>query len=154
MQETRVRFLGREDPWRRGRLPSPVYWGFPGGSDGKESGCNAGDLGSIPGSGRAPWRREWQPTPVFWPRESHGQSLVGYSPWSRKEWDMTERLNMHALSNCSPALQCSCTAVLASKPSFMPPGSYPECLSFPIPLGPWREGHLLTMTHRKCHQCQ
>ena len=30
------------------------YWGFPGGSDGKEFACNAGDLGSIPGSGRAP----------------------------------------------------------------------------------------------------
>ena len=31
-----------------------VYWGFPGGSEGKESACNAGDLGSIPGSGRSP----------------------------------------------------------------------------------------------------
>ena len=29
-------------------------WGFPGGSVGKESACNAGDLGSIPGSGRSP----------------------------------------------------------------------------------------------------
>ena len=29
-------------------------WGFPGGSDGKESACNAGDLGSIPGLGRSP----------------------------------------------------------------------------------------------------
>ena len=29
-------------------------WGFPGGSDGKESACNAEDLGSIPGSGRSP----------------------------------------------------------------------------------------------------
>ena len=28
-------------------------WGFPGGSDGKESACNAGDLGSIPGLGRS-----------------------------------------------------------------------------------------------------
>ena len=28
--------------------------GFPGGSDGKESACNAGDPGSIPGSGRSP----------------------------------------------------------------------------------------------------
>ena len=28
--------------------------GFPGGSDGKQSDCNAGDLGSIPGSGRSP----------------------------------------------------------------------------------------------------
>jgi len=41
-----------------------------------------------------PWRRAWQPTPVFLPGESHGQrSLVGYSPWSRKELDMTERLS-------------------------------------------------------------
>ena len=31
-----------------------VYVGFPGGSDGKESPCNAGDLGSIPGSGGSP----------------------------------------------------------------------------------------------------
>ena len=30
------------------------YWGFPGGTDGKESACNATDLGSIPGSGRSP----------------------------------------------------------------------------------------------------
>ena len=37
------------------------------------------------------WRRKWQPTPVFLPRKSHGQrSLVGYSPWSLKESDMTE----------------------------------------------------------------
>ena len=33
-------------------------WGFPGGSDSKESTCNSGDLDSIPGSGRSPWRRE------------------------------------------------------------------------------------------------
>ena len=31
-----------------------IYIGFPGGSDGKESGCNAGDLGSIPRLGRSP----------------------------------------------------------------------------------------------------
>ena len=38
-----------------------------------------------------PWRRAWQPTPVFLPGESHGQrSLVGYSPYSCKELDMTE----------------------------------------------------------------
>ena len=36
------------------------------------------------------WRREWQPIPVFLPRESHGQrNLVGYSPWCRKELEMT-----------------------------------------------------------------
>ena len=36
------------------RLPTPVFMGFPGGSDGKESACNAGDLGLIPGLGRSP----------------------------------------------------------------------------------------------------
>ena len=35
-------------------LPIPVFLGFPGGSDSKESACNAGDLGSIPGLGRPP----------------------------------------------------------------------------------------------------
>ena len=54
MQETPVRFLGQEDPLRRDRLPTPVFLGFPGGSDSKESTCNAGDLGSIPGLGRSP----------------------------------------------------------------------------------------------------
>ena len=54
--------------------------GFPGGSNGKESACNAGDLGSIPGSGRSPGRK-WQPTPVLLPGEFHGgRSLVGRSP--------------------------------------------------------------------------
>ena len=45
--------LSREDPWRRDRLPTPVFLGFPHGSAGKESSCNVGDLGSIPGLGRS-----------------------------------------------------------------------------------------------------
>ena len=40
--------------WRRDRLPTPVFLGFPCGSAGKESACNAGDLGSIPVLGRSP----------------------------------------------------------------------------------------------------
>ena len=65
--------------------------GFPGGSDGKASACNVGDPGLIPGSGRSPG-------------EGNGNSLQysclgnpmdrgpleGYSPWDRKESDMTE----------------------------------------------------------------
>ena len=44
-----------------------------------------------------PLEKEWQPTPVFLPGESHGQrSLAGYSPWGRKELDMTEWLT-HAI---------------------------------------------------------
>ena len=64
---------------------------FSGGSSDKESACNAGDPGSIPGSGRFPWRRAWQPTPAFLPGESHGQrSLVGSGPQGCKELDTTE----------------------------------------------------------------
>ena len=44
----------RKIPWRRDRLSIPVFLGFPGGSHGKESACNAGDLGLIPGLGRFP----------------------------------------------------------------------------------------------------
>ena len=54
MQETVVQFLGREDPLERDKLPTPVTLGFPGGSDGKESTCNAGGLGLSPGLGRSP----------------------------------------------------------------------------------------------------
>ena len=44
---------------------------------------------------KIPWRREWLPTPVFLPGELHGQrSLAVYSPWGRKESDMTERLTL------------------------------------------------------------
>ena len=46
-----------------------------GGSPGKESTCNAGDL-SDPWVGNIPWRREWLPTPVFWPGEFHGLYIV------------------------------------------------------------------------------
>ena len=75
MQETPVQFLGQEDPWRRDRLPTPVFLGFPGGSAGKESACNTGDPGSIPGSGRSlekgmatltsilAWRIPWTEAP-------------------------------------------------------------------------------------------
>ena len=71
---------------------SNTLQGFLGGFDGKASVCNAGDQGSILGWGKIPWRRKWQPTPAFLPGKSHGQgSLVGYSPWSCKESDTTER---------------------------------------------------------------
>jgi len=40
-------------PWRRDGLPTPVFMGFPGGSEGKEFSWNVGDLGLIPGLGRS-----------------------------------------------------------------------------------------------------
>ena len=69
--------------------------GFPSSSDSKESACNAGDLGSIPGLGRSPGEGTGY-TPVFLPGEFHGQrSLVGCSPQGCKESDTTERLHFH-----------------------------------------------------------
>ena len=53
MQETPVRSLCQEVPLERDRLPTPVFLSFPGGSDGKEYACNAGDLGSTPGLQRS-----------------------------------------------------------------------------------------------------
>ena len=50
MQETPVSVLR----WRRDRLPTSVFFGFPCGSAGKESPCNVGDLGLIPGLERSP----------------------------------------------------------------------------------------------------
>ena len=60
-----------------------LIWSFPGGSDDKESACNARDLGSVLGS--------WLPTPVFLPGEFHGQRCPAvYNLWSHKELDKTE----------------------------------------------------------------
>ena len=57
---------------------------------GKESPCDAGASGSIPGLGRPPGAGNGKPTPGFLPGKSHRQrSLEGYSPWGHKELDMT-----------------------------------------------------------------
>ena len=69
--------------------------GFPDGSDGKESACNARDLGLIPGLGRCPAERNGNQLLVFLPGEVHEQrSLAGYSPWGHKELDTTEMLTV------------------------------------------------------------
>ena len=68
--------------------------GFPGGSYGKESACNVGDLGSISGSGRSPGEGNGNPLQYSCLENPHGQrSLAGYSPWGCKESDMTEQLS-------------------------------------------------------------
>ena len=51
----------RKFPCRRDRLPTPVFLGFPGGSEGRESASNVGDLGLIPGFGRSPGRGHGNP---------------------------------------------------------------------------------------------
>jgi len=75
-------------------VPTQDYSGFPGGSDGKESTCNAGDLGSIPGLGRSSGGGHSNPLQYSCLENLYGQrSLVSYSPWGRKESDQTKRLS-------------------------------------------------------------
>ena len=63
-----------------------TYLLFPGGSDSKESSCNAGDLGSAPGLGRSPRGRHGNPLQYSCLENPQGQkSLVGYNPWGCKE---------------------------------------------------------------------
>ena len=64
------------------------YMGFPCGSAGKESACNAGDLGSIPGLGKSPGEGKGYPV-----QYSGLENSMEY-PWSRKESDTTERLSL------------------------------------------------------------
>ena len=74
-------------PWLlQDTLPTPVFMGFPGSSDGETWVQSLGWETS--------WRREWKPTPVFLPTEFHvWRSLVGYSLWGCKESDTTEWLS-------------------------------------------------------------
>ena len=66
-------------------------WGFPGSSVGKESPCNARDLGLIPRFGRSPGAGHSKPLHCYCLENPHEQrSLVGYSPWDCKELDLTE----------------------------------------------------------------
>ena len=65
--------------------------GLPCSSDGKESACNAGDLGSIPGLGRSPRGGHGNPLQYSCLENHHGQmSLEGHSPWGHKESDINE----------------------------------------------------------------
>ena len=88
----------------------PFTMEFPGGSDSKSVCLQCGRPGFDPWVGKICWRRKWQSTPVLLPGKSHGQrSLVGYSPWSRKESDTTERLHL---------LMASLTTDTAEHPDF------------------------------------
>ena len=57
----------------RDKLPTPVFLGFPSGSAGKESACNAGDLGSIPGGWEEPLEKG---------KATHSGILAWRIPWT------------------------------------------------------------------------
>ena len=95
--------------------------GFPGGSDGKESACNAGDLGLIPGLGRFPGGGNGNPVQYSGLENPHEQrSLAGYSPWGHKESDLTERLSTqhrgrHVLGSCGRSATIAETHIFKEK---------------------------------------
>ena len=104
----------------------------PSGSGDKESACNVGDLGLIPGLGRSPgkWRMaNGNPFQYSCLEKTHEQkSLVGYSPWSRKELDETERLTLplsHTLRLCSNTITSA--NLLRSGPCTLCPCSVLAC---------------------------
>ena len=68
-----------------------MFLGFPCGSSSKESACNAGDLGSVPGLGRPPGEGKG------YPLQHSGLENSMDSPWGLKELDTTERLVLTSL---------------------------------------------------------
>ena len=94
MEEERERERDREHIWR---------W-LPGGSDGKESACNAGDLGSIPGLGRSPGGGHGNPLQVF---------LPGESPWTEEPGGLksmgSQRVRHNWVTKLSTQLKTSLT---------------------------------------------
>ena len=89
------------------------------GSDGKESACNAGDLGLIPGLGRSPGGGHGNPLQYSCLEKPHGQKgLVGCSPWGCKELDTTEqlsaRMRARAHTHTHPSISPSLIVSLAS----------------------------------------
>ena len=88
----------RKTHWRRDRLPTPVFLGFPCGSASKDSTCNVGDLGPILGSGRYLGEGKGYPLQYSGLGESHGL----YSSWGRKESELTERLSLSTSLQAEP----------------------------------------------------
>ena len=68
----------------------------PSDSVSKESTCNVGNVGLIPGLGRSPGGEHGNPLQYSCLENPQGQrSLAGYSPWDRKESDTTKRIAQH-----------------------------------------------------------
>ena len=123
--------------------------GFPGGSDAKESACNAGDLDLIPGLGRrSPGEGHGNPFQYSCPENPHGQrSLVGYSPWGHKDLGMTEQLSTHPsvwgqMPRSLPPLLSLCGhGARETQFTFHHPHSFTHLLHFPFTFSPCLPGN-------------
>ena len=120
MQETTVQFLGREDPLERDRLPAPVTLGFPGGSDGEESTCNAGDLGLSPGLGRSP--REGNGYPLQYSDLEHPMDYIvhGVAKSQTRLSDVHFHVHVHWFNDAIQPSHPLCPFLLFLLSSFLP----------------------------------
>ena len=119
--QNRNRLTDLESLWLPGGMVchhtkiSHSYWllGFPGGSDGKESACDVGDLSSIPGLGRSSRGGHGNPLQYSCLENPMDRGAGGLQPMGSQRVDTTEQLHVHfSLSytvdgNGNP-LQCSC----------------------------------------------
>ena len=72
-------------------LPTPVCWGFPGGSVDKESACNVGDLGSTPGFGRSLGEEKGYPLQYSGLENSMDYTVL----WVVKSWTQMSKFHFH-----------------------------------------------------------
>ena len=86
--------------WRKNRLPTPVFLGIPFGSAGKESTCNAGDLGSIPGLGRSPGEGNSYPLQYSGLENSMDCIIHGVT----KSWTQLSHFHFHFLTHVKPQI--------------------------------------------------
>ena len=108
------------------------YLGFPGGSDGKESACNAEDAGSVPGSGRPPGGGNGNPLQYSCLKNSTDKEPGGYSSWGHKELDTTEQLTrLNITESYSKILSwLECFLSLKTKPASQPQIPWPSWQGF------------------------
>ena len=134
MQETRFDSWVGKICWRWDRLPTPVFLGFPCGSVGKGSACNAGDLASIPGLERSP--EEGKVYPFQYSVLENSKDCIVHGVAKSQTW----LSNFHFTSQTG-AMHCG----------FCLPGSWQQ---FPVPLLPtYVETHGRLQRRQKCSAC-
>ena len=126
MQETLVQFLGGKIPWKRDRPPTPLFLGFPCGSAGKESTCNAGNLGLIPGLGRS--TGEGKGYPLQSSGLEYSMDYIGGFHGGHQELDTTESLSLFWSENAGSQGNCL-FYILRSYILLAPKWLLCECLS-------------------------